>query len=129
MTRFNIFMDQAIDMVEWALKNLKGSEIFVPKLKSFKVIDLIKSINLNPKIKIIGIRPGEKIHEELISNSDSRLTIDIGKYYVILPDKSYFKKYKNHKKLSESFSYNSGLKDKQLTVSQIKKLLSKNTNI
>ena len=92
MTRFNIFMDQAIDMVEWALKNLKGSEIFVPKLKSFKVIDLIKSINLNPKIKIIGIRPGEKIHEELISNSDSRLTIDIGKYYVILPDKSYFKK-------------------------------------
>lgn len=129
MTRFNIFMDQAIDMVEWALKNLKGSEIFVPKLKSFKVIDLIKSINLNPKIKIIGIRPGEKIHEELISNSDSRLTIDIGEYYVILPDKSYFKKYKNHKKLSESFSYNSGLKDKQLTVSQIKKLLSKNTNI
>jgi UDP-N-acetylglucosamine 4,6-dehydratase len=128
MTRFNIFMDQAIDTVEWALKNMKGSEVIVPKLKSFKVIDLIKSINKNPKIKIIGIRPGEKIHEELISNSDSRLTIDIGKYYLILPDKSFFKKYKNHKKLNNSFCYNSGLEKEQLSISEIKKLLSKNLN-
>lgn len=128
MTRFNIFMDQAIDTVEWALKNMKGSEVIVPKLKSFKVIDLIKSINQNPKIKIIGIRPGEKIHEELISNSDSRHTIDIGKYYLILPDKSFFKKYKNHKKLNNSFCYNSGLEKAQLSISEIKKLLSKNLN-
>jgi UDP-N-acetylglucosamine 4,6-dehydratase len=128
MTRFNIFMDQAIDTVEWALKNMKGSEVIVPKLKSFKVIDLIKSINKNPKIKIIGIRPGEKIHEELISNSDSRLTIDIGEYYLILPDKSFFKKYKNHKKLNNSFCYNSGLEKEQLSISEIKKLLSKNLN-
>ena len=129
MTRFNIFMNDAIKMVLWAMKNTNGGEIIIPKLKSYKIIDLAKIIGPDCKISFIGIRPGEKIHEELISNSDSRLTIDIGKYYVILPDKSYFKKYKNHKKLSESFSYNSGLKDKQLTVSQIKKLLSKNTNI
>ena len=128
MTRFNIFMDQAIDTVEWALKNMKGSEVIVPKLKSFKVIDLIKSINKKPKIEIIGIRPGEKIHEELISNSDSRLTIDIGKYYLILPDKSFFKKYKNHKKLNNSFCYNSGLEKGQLSISEIKKLLSKKLN-
>ena len=85
MTRFNIFMKNALDAVEWSMLNMKGSEIIVPKLKSFKIIDLIKAINKNPKIKIIGIRPGEKIHEELISVSDSKLSIDVGNYYIILP--------------------------------------------
>ena len=91
MTRFNIFMNNAIDTVEWSLLNMKGSEIIVPKLKSFRIIDLIRAINDKPKIKLIGIRAGEKIHEELISESDSRLTIDIGNYYIILPEKKFFK--------------------------------------
>ena len=90
MTRFNIFMNNAIDTVEWSLHNMKGSEIIVPKLKVFRIIDLIRAINNKPKIKLIGIRAGEKIHEELISESDSRLTIDIGNYYIILPEKKFF---------------------------------------
>ena len=91
MTRVNIFMNNAIDTVEWSLLNMKGSEIIVPKLKSFRIIDLIRAINDKPKIKLIGIRAGEKIHEELISESDSRLTIDIGNYYIILPEKNFLK--------------------------------------
>ena len=120
MTRFNISMEEAIQTVLWTFKNAKGSEIVVPKLKSFKVLDLIHSINNKPKIKIIGIRPGEKIHEELISNSDSRLTIDIGKYYLILPDKSFFNRYKNHKNIKKNFIYRSDLNINKLSISDLK---------
>ena len=123
MTRFNIFMDKALDIVEWTFKNMKGSEIVIPKLKSFKIIDLIKSINSKPKIKIIGVRPGEKIHEELISLSDSKLAIDIGKYYLILPDKSYFKNYKKHKILNKNFVYRSDLNKEKLSIKDLKNLI------
>ena len=125
MTRFNIFMKGAIDTVEWSLLHMKGSEIIVPKLKSFRIIDLIKSINSNPKIKIIGIRPGEKIHEELISESDSRLTIDVGKHYIILPERKFFKKYK-YKNLPKQFVYRSDINEDRLNVPQIKKMLNDN---
>ena len=125
MTRFNIFMNNAIDTVEWSLLNMKGSEIIVPKLKSFRIIDLIKAINKKPKIKLIGIRAGEKIHEELISESDSRLTIDIGNYYIILPEKKFFTKYK-YKKLPKQFVYRSDINKEKLNVSQIKKILKEN---
>ncbi len=125
MTRFNIFMNNAIDTVEWSLLNMKGSEIIVPKLKSFRIIDLIRAINNKPKIKLIGIRAGEKIHEELISESDSRLTIDIGNYYIILPEKKFFSKYK-HKKLPRQFVYRSDINKDKLNVSQIKKILKEN---
>ena len=125
MTRFNIFMNNAIDTVEWSLLNMKGSEIIVPKLKSFRIIDLIRAINDKPKIKLIGIRAGEKIHEELISESDSRLTIDIGNYYIILPEKKFFSKYK-HKKLPRQFVYRSDINKDKLNVSQIKKILKEN---
>ena len=127
MTRFNIFMDQAVEVVEWSLSNMKGSEIIVPKLKSFKIIDLIKSINPKPKIKIIGIRPGEKIHEELISESDSRLTIYVGKYYIILPSKNFFLKYK-YKKIPKKFIYRSDLNKDLLKIKEVKKLLLSSKN-
>jgi len=128
MTRFNISMDQAIDTVLWAFKNSKGSELIVPKLKSFKIKDLINTINPNAKIKIIGIRPGEKIHEELISSSDSRLTIEIGKYYLILPHTNFFKKYKNFKKIKKGFIYRSDLNKNKLSHSDLKKIISKNNS-
>ena len=114
MTRFNISMNDAIETVMWGFKNSKGSELIVPKLKSFKIVDLIHAINSKAKIKIIGIRPGEKIHEELISNSDSRLTIEYGKYYLILPTRDFFKKYKGGKLVDKNFIYRSDLNKQKL---------------
>ena len=84
MTRFNISLDDSVNMVLWSLKNTFGGEIIVPKLPSYKILDLAKAIDQNVKIEIIGIRQGEKIHEELISKADNLYTYDIGKYYVIL---------------------------------------------
>ena len=122
MTRFNISMDEAIETVFWAFSNSKGSELIVPKLKSFKILDLIYSINSKPKIKVIGIRQGEKIHEELISQSDSRLTIDIGKYYLILPNTKFFKRYKKYKLLKKGFTYRSDLNTEWLSKNDLKKM-------
>jgi len=122
MTRFNISMNEAIETVMWSFKNAKGAELIVPKLKSFKIIDLINSINSKPKIKVIGIRQGEKIHKELISQSDSRLTIDIGKYYLILPSKEFFKKYKSYKKLKKNFIYRSDLNSQWLNKNDLRKM-------
>ena len=99
MTRFNISLEEGVEAVMWSLKNLKGQEILVPKIPSFKITDLVQAINSKAKLKLIGVRPGEKLHEELISNSDSQLTIDIGKYYLILPNKNLYKRYKNYKTL------------------------------
>lgn len=123
MTRFNISLDEGVDAVMWSLKNLKGQEILVPKLPSFKITDLAKAINSKAKFKIIGVRPGEKIHEELISNSDSQLTIDIGKYYLILPNKNLYKKYKNYKTLDREFIYRSDLNKNFLSSNELKKLI------
>ena len=86
MTRFNINMKEAIDLTIYSLMNLKGGEIFIPKIPSFRIIDLAKAISKESNIKIIGIRPGEKIHEEMISAHDSSDVYDLGKYYVIVPN-------------------------------------------
>ena len=92
-------------------------------LPSFKIIDLIKSIKSKPKIKIIGIRPGEKIHEELISNSDSKTSIDIGSYYLILPNIDLKKKYRKSKLLKNDFIYRSDLNKDQLSIKNLSKLI------
>ena len=128
MTRFNITLDDAIEMVFFSLINSIGAEIFVPKIPSFKIMDLAKSIGPNCKINFIGIRPGEKIHEEMISSSDSFNTIDIGKYFIILPkvDKKTINKYKKKfkiKKFKENTSYNSGTNSSFLNIKQIRDLI------
>tara|TARA_B100000965_G_scaffold351618_1_gene326325 strand:+ start:1273 stop:2244 length:972 start_codon:yes stop_codon:yes gene_type:complete len=123
MTRFNISMSEAIKTVEWAFKNSKGSEIIVPKLKSFKIQDLIFAINKNAKTKIIGIRPGEKIHEELISLSDNRTTISFDKYFLILPNESFFKKYQSFKRVGKNFYYRSDLNKQKMSRQDLKKIL------
>ena len=98
MTRFNVTLKDGVEMVLWAIKNSLGGEIFVPKTSSYKLLDLAKAISPKCKIKVIGIRPGEKIHEELITKSDSFSTVDLGKYFAILPNSnkknidSYLKK-------------------------------------
>ena len=95
MTRFNIILDEAVEMVVWALKNCLGGEIFVPKIPSYRILDLAEAIGPSCKHEYIGLRPGEKIHEEMISKSDGPSTIDLGKYYAILPsDQKLLKLYK-----------------------------------
>jgi UDP-N-acetylglucosamine 4,6-dehydratase len=85
MTRFNITLDEGVDMVIWALQNALGGEIFVPKIPSYRIVDVAAAIAPNASHEIVGIRPGEKLHEEMITSSDSYNTVDIGKYFAILP--------------------------------------------
>ena len=112
MTRFSIFLDQGVEAVLWSIQNAKGGEIIIPKAPSLKIMDLAEVI-AGKKIKIIGKRPGEKLHEELISQSESYHTVDLGKYYAILPENNfdrsfkYYKKIKQVKKFTPGFSYNS----------------------
>jgi UDP-N-acetylglucosamine 4,6-dehydratase (inverting) len=113
MTRFNISLDGGVDMVFHALSEAWGGEIFVPKIPSYKITEVASAIAPNTPQKIIGIRPGEKIHEEMITSSDSFYTYDLGKYYTILPtvpnwDIEEFKTLFNAKKVPQGFSYNSG---------------------
>ena len=113
MTRFNISIEDGVKMVMFALENAWGGELFVPKIPSYQIMDLAKAIAPNSEIEIVGIRPGEKIHEEMITKSDSYLTYDIGRFYSMLPSKpiwnleDYIKKF-NAVKVKEGYSYNSG---------------------
>ena len=103
MTRFNITLDEATSMVLNVLKKAEGGEIYVPKLRSFKIVDLAKAMNSKNKMRILGIRPGEKIHEQMISSSDSYSTVELDNFYAILPQgnskliKKFFRKKINQK--------------------------------
>ena len=129
MTRFNISIEDGVDMIFYAIKNAIGGEIFVPKLKSYRIMDLAKAVKSDFEYKIVGIRPGEKLHEDIITKSDGVTSIDLGKYYAILPasGKINIKNYKTHlkfKKLPKNFSYNSG-ENNYLSVSELKKIINK----
>jgi len=113
MTRFNISLDGGVDMVFHAMAHAWGGEIFIPKIPSYKITEVAKAIAPDIEHRIIGIRPGEKIHEEMITPSDSFYTYDMGKYYAIIPnvpnwDEENFVKTFNAKKVKTGFSYNSG---------------------
>ena len=130
MTRFNITMDEGIKLVLFALKNGKGGEIFISKIPSYKIVDVAKAINPNCKIKIIGIRPGEKIHEEMITSSDSYSTYDLGNCYSIIDQSnqllaSYYEKNKKFKKVPAGFTYNSHKNEDKLNINELKKLIKK----
>ena len=106
-------------MVLWALENSQGGELFVPKIPSYRITDLAEAIGPSCEKQIIGIRPGEKIHEEMITASDSPTTIDIGAYYAILPsDARIQKRYEeagiNISRVPSGFTYDSGSNDKFL---------------
>lgn len=129
MTRFNISLDDGIKMVLWALKNGDGGEIFVPKIPSYRIGDLAEAIGPDCKQEIIGIRPGEKLHEEMITSSDSYNTVDLGQYYAILPPgmddlvTAYCKKH-NAKMVENGFCYNSGTNADFLSVNELRELVS-----
>ena len=128
MTRFNISLSEAVDMVIWALDNTIGGEIIVPKIPSFKIIDLAKSINNKLKFKLIGVRKGEKIHEDLISKADSLNTYDIKKYYLILNQErnliNYYKKKYKARLVKKDFSYSSDNNKDFLNHFKLKKIIS-----
>jgi len=111
MTRFNISIQEGVELVFFALEHSYGGELYVPKIPSYNIIDLAKSIDDSCELNIIGIRPGEKLHEEMISASDSFNTYDIGDKYIILPNHfKYFKEFSDKfspKKVQEGFNYNS----------------------
>jgi UDP-N-acetylglucosamine 4,6-dehydratase/5-epimerase len=130
MTRFSLTLREGIENVMWALKNGIGGEVIVPKIPSYKILDLAKAVDDKIKIKIIGTRQGEKIHEEMITISDGKNTLDIGSHYIIVNNKKvkekYIKKFKG-KKVADSFSYRSNLKNNFLTISELRKIIKKET--
>lgn len=121
MTRFNITLKESVNFVINSLNKMKGGEIFVPKIPSYKILDVLKSIDNKAKYKVIGIRPGEKIHEELITESDSINTLEYKNYFVILP--SYKKNKLQNKNI---FSYNSKNNKKFLSIKTLNKLIKNN---
>jgi UDP-N-acetylglucosamine 4,6-dehydratase (inverting) len=127
MTRFNITLQEGVDMVLWSIENALGGEIFVPKIPSYRILDLAEAIAPDCEKRIIGIRPGEKIHEEMITSSDSLNTIDLGRYYAILPT-SDDETRRHHEArgaaaVAAGFSYNSGMNDRFLSVAELSKLI------
>ena len=134
MTRFNITLDQSVEFIFFCLKKMWGGEVFVPNIPSYKIMDLAKAISAKNKIKFIGIRPGEKIHEEMISNNEALNTIEYKNYFVIVPNseflnwgkKKYMKHNKGGKNCSNDFSYNSESNKKFLKISELKKIIQSN---
>lgn len=133
MTRFNISLDGGVDMVLHAMKNAWGGELFVPKIPSYKITEVAKAIAPSLPTKEIGIRPGEKLHEEMITASDSINTYDVGKYYVILPtqtnwDLDSFISMNKAKRVEEGFNYNSGENSDWVEAEELRDLIIKHVD-
>jgi UDP-N-acetylglucosamine 4,6-dehydratase (inverting) len=133
MTRFNISLQEGADMVLHAMETAWGGEIFVPKIPSYKITDVAEAIGPECKHEIIGIRPGEKIHEEMITSSDSFSTYDLGKYYAILPQvtnwnmNDYIDHF-NAAKVPVGFQYNSAENTEWVGVDEIRFLIKKHVD-
>lgn len=132
MTRFNISLQDGVEMVLWALENARGGEIFVPKIPSYRITDVAEAIAPNCRQEIVGIRPGEKVHEEMITVSDGYNTVDLERYFAILPATgendggSAIDEYcaaTGAKPVPPGFSYNSGSNSDFLSVQQIRDLI------
>lgn len=129
MTRFNISLQEGVDMVLWALEHALGAEILVPKIPSYTITDVATAIGPECRQEIVGIRPGEKIHEEMITVSDSLNTVDIGRYYAILPAagpvslEDYAARF-GGQPVPPGFAYNSGTNPHFLTVGELRELIA-----
>ena len=128
MTRFNISLQEGVDIVFWALENALGGEIFVPKIPSYRITDVATAIGPECDHPVVGVRPGEKIHEEMITVSDSFSTLDLGDYYAILPQSGQYtkKQYCGRalvKPVDLGFTYNSSSNPEFLTIEQIRQLI------
>ena len=128
MTRFNITLEESIEIVCWAIENALGGEIFVPKIPSYRIVDVAEAIGPECAKPVTGIRPGEKIHEEMITASDSTSAVDLGKYYAILSSVSgmSIERYLDRRpgtQLKPGFSYNSGSNKSFLSVEELRCLI------
>ena len=133
MTRFSITLDESVEIAIKALEFSIGGEIFIPKLKSYKILDLVKAISKNGKTYEIGIRPGEKIHEEMITASDSPFTVDLGDYYAIVSASGEigaqeYANLKNGKLVEEGFVYESGSNQHFLSIKELENLVTSYVN-
>ncbi|WP_116106145.1 UDP-N-acetylglucosamine 4,6-dehydratase (inverting) [Lewinella sp. IMCC34191] len=133
MTRFNISLDGGVDMVFHALANAWGGEIFIPKIPSYRITDVAEAIAPKLEQRVVGIRPGEKIHEEMITPSDSFYTYDMGKYYAIIPsvpnwNLDTFKDHFGAELVPNGFSYNSGSNSEWVTVEQLRSFISEHVD-
>lgn len=125
MTRFWITLEQGVQFVLDNLERMHGGEIFIPKIPSMKVMDLAKAIGPECKTEIVGIRPGEKLHEAMITEDDARHTLEYDNYYVIQPEFSWWSKEyaTGGKLLDETFSYISNVNNQWLTVDELRDLI------
>lgn len=126
MTRFWLNLQDAVEMVLMSLETMHGGELFVKKIPSMNVVDLARAIAPELKLKNVGIRPGEKIHEVMITQEDAKNTIELDKYYVVKPEfdiRNINEKYKHGKSVNFDFEYNSGKNDKWLTIPDMKKMI------
>ena len=128
MTRFNISLSDGVEMVLWAIKNALGGELLVPKIPSYRISDVAEAIGPSCEKLIVGIRPGEKIHEEMITASDSFSTIDLGSYYAILPSdgsvqRHYLSSGLTVNPVDPGFAYNSGTNPEFLSVEELRDLI------
>jgi UDP-N-acetylglucosamine 4,6-dehydratase (inverting) len=128
MTRFNISLQEGVDMVLWAIEHAWGGEVLVPKIPSYHITDVALAIDAQCEQKIIGLRPGEKIHEEMITTSDSFNTVDLGKYYAILPSGGHYSiedycSKTGAQAVAAGFCYNSGSNEQFLTVDDLRTLV------
>ncbi|OIN56472.1 UDP-N-acetylglucosamine 4,6-dehydratase (inverting) [Arsenicibacter rosenii] len=125
MTRFNISLEEGVEMVLYALEQAWGGEIFVPKIPSYRITDVATAIGPDCEQKLVGVRPGEKLHEEMITETDSLNTIETDRYYVITPStpiwevEDYLKAF-NATRVPMGFKYNSGTNTEWLTVEQLR---------
>ena len=129
MTRFNISLQAGVDLVMFALENHLGGEIFIPKIPSYKIMDVAEAVAPEAETRVVGIRPGEKLHEEMITDTDSLNTIDLGPYYAILPSVSFTyteQEYLDHHKAVKvpfGFKYNSGTNSEWETIEGLRSLV------
>lgn len=125
MSRFNISLEEGVDLVLLAIKEARGGEIFVPKLPSYNIKVLAEAIGPNCEHKVVGIRPGEKIHEDMITETDALNTLEFEKYFVIAPNNLRERLLKEMKcnEVPEGFKYNSGANDHWLNVEELRALI------
>ena len=133
MTRFNITLEGGVNMVLHALDTAWGGELFVPKLPSYRILDVAEAIGPECEKPVIGIRPGEKIHEEMITSSDSFYTYDLGSYYAILPSVHKWKiedfvSHFNARKVPKGFQYNSGENDDWVSIEELRTLITEHVD-
>jgi len=134
MTRFNISLQAGVDLVLFAIENHLGGEIFVPKIPSYKITDVATAIAPSCKTEITGIRPGEKLHEELITETDALETIDLGNYYAILPSVSYYHSKEDYLKHHQAipvptgFRYNSSTNSEWESVESLRKAITEHVD-